>query len=47
MFRHFPLILILIAYLIVGAVYAIRTPDWQAPDEPAHYNYAAQISANG
>ncbi|MBE2267039.1 MAG: glycosyltransferase family 39 protein, partial [Anaerolinea sp.] len=47
MFRHLPFILILIAYLITGAIYAIRTPDWQAPDEPAHYNYAAQISANG
>jgi hypothetical protein len=39
--------LILLGYLIVGALFAIRTPDWQAPDEPAHYNYIAQIATNG
>jgi 4-amino-4-deoxy-L-arabinose transferase-like glycosyltransferase len=39
--------LILIVYLALGVLYAIRTPDWQAPDEPAHYNYVAQVSANG
>ncbi len=39
--------LLLIAYLIVGALYAIRTPAWQVPDEPAHYNYVAQVAANG
>lgn len=45
--RHFLLILLLITYVIVGALYAVRTPAWQAPDEPAHYNYAAQVAANG
>lgn len=40
-------ILVLCAYLIIGAAYAVRTPAWQAPDEPAHYNYAAQVAANG
>ncbi len=30
---------ILIAYLILGTAYAFQTPAWQAPDEPAHYNY--------
>jgi 4-amino-4-deoxy-L-arabinose transferase-like glycosyltransferase len=33
------LIFILIAYLALGAAYALQTPAWQAPDEPAHYNY--------
>jgi len=32
------------AYLILGAGYALRTPLWQVPDEPAHYNYVAQVA---
>ncbi len=39
--------LLLIAYGVVGALYAVRTPDWQVPDEPAHYNYVAQVATNG
>lgn len=39
-----PLLLILLAYLFVGGLYAIYTPDWQAPDEPAHYNYVRQLA---
>ncbi len=27
----------------LGALFAIRTPAWQAPDEPAHYNYVRQL----
>ncbi len=41
------LILLLGAYLVVGALFAIRTPAWQAPDEPAHYNYVVQVAENG
>jgi hypothetical protein len=41
------LIFILIAYTVVAALYAARTPAWQAPDEPAHYNYVAQIATAG
>ena len=26
--------------------YAIRTPAWQYPDEPAHYNYAFNLASN-
>lgn len=40
-------ILLLVAYLIVGALFAVLTPDWQAPDEPAHYNYVRQVAENG
>lgn len=39
--------LILLGYVIVGALFAIRTPAWQAPDEPAHYNYVAQVASGG
>jgi 4-amino-4-deoxy-L-arabinose transferase-like glycosyltransferase len=31
----------------LGALYAIYTPPWQTPDEPAHYNYVAQIVEGG
>ena len=34
---------VLLVYLALAGAYAIRTPDWQAPDEPAHYNYVRQI----
>jgi 4-amino-4-deoxy-L-arabinose transferase-like glycosyltransferase len=30
---------IVLIYLILGTLYAVYTPAWQAPDEPAHYNY--------
>lgn len=43
--RHVGIFLILLLYLSVGALYAIHTPDWQAPDEPAHYNYVRQLAA--
>lgn len=36
---------ILLLYLLIGFLFAQRTPDWQAPDEPAHYNYIAQVAA--
>ena len=36
---------ILLVYLFVGTLYAAYTPAWQAPDEPAHYNYVRQLAA--
>lgn len=36
---------ILLAYGIIGLLYATYIPAWQAPDEPAHYNYIRQLSA--
>ena len=41
------LALIVIVYLCVGALYAIKTPDWQVPDEPAHYNYIRALAQEG
>jgi 4-amino-4-deoxy-L-arabinose transferase-like glycosyltransferase len=38
---------ILSGYLLVGALFALLTPAWQAPDEPAHYNYIAQLARHG
>ena len=42
---HWPLLLILAVYLFLGTLYALLTPPWQAPDEPAHYNYVRQLAA--
>ncbi len=45
MTKHFYLFLLLLAFLLVGSLYAALTPDWQAPDEPAHYNYIRQLAS--
>ena len=37
------LAVIVLAWLAMGTVYAVRTPRWQAPDEPAHFNYVAYL----
>jgi 4-amino-4-deoxy-L-arabinose transferase-like glycosyltransferase len=34
-------------YLVIGAQYAVLTPPWQTPDEPAHYNVIRQIAETG
>lgn len=38
------LALILIAYLALGAAYTLKTPRWEAPDEPAHFNYILHLA---
>jgi 4-amino-4-deoxy-L-arabinose transferase-like glycosyltransferase len=38
------LTVIVAAYVALGTLYAIFTPAWQVPDEPAHYNYVRQLS---
>lgn len=42
--QRWPILLILLAYLWIASQYAQLTPDWQAPDEPAHYNYIRQLA---
>jgi hypothetical protein len=44
---HTPFFVILAGYFIVAGLFAIRVPDWQAPDEPAHYNVVRQIAERG
>lgn len=39
--------LIVLAYLAIGTLYAVNTPAWQVPDEPAHYNYVRYIAQTG
>ena len=36
--------LLILIYLGLGVLYATHTPAWQAPDEPAHYNYIRQLA---
>lgn len=35
------------AYLMLATQYALLTPRWQIPDEPAHYNYVEHIATTG
>lgn len=42
--KHWPAVVILAVFLIVGTLYAVYTPIWQAPDEPAHYNYIRSLA---
>jgi len=41
------LFLVLAAYLAFGTGFALLTPDWQNPDEPAHYNFIRHLAENG
>ena len=41
------LALLLLGYLVLGTLFAVRTPAWQAPDEPAHVNYVRQLVQGG
>ncbi len=45
MLKHAPFAAILLLYLLIATQFAVRTPAWQAPDEPAHYNYVRQLAA--
>ncbi|MDE3089350.1 MAG: glycosyltransferase family 39 protein [Chloroflexota bacterium] len=38
---------IVFAYALLATLYAIYTPKWQAPDEPAHFNYIRAIGDTG
>ncbi len=39
--------IILAIYLLAGTLFATLTPNWQSPDEPAHYNYVHYLAAQG
>ena len=41
------LTLILALYFALGVLFAVATPAWQAPDEPAHYNYVRYLAEKG
>lgn len=37
-------LLVLALYGVLVTLFAVRTPAWQTPDEPAHYNYIRQVA---
>jgi hypothetical protein len=41
------LALIIFIEIIFGVLYAYNTPHWEAPDEPAHFNYVRQLAETG
>lgn len=43
----FWLVIIMATYLAIGTLFAVYTPAWQAPDEPAHYNYVRYLTEQG
>lgn len=45
--RHWPLAVIIVAYLIIGGLFSTRVPAWQNPDEPGHWNYTRQFLQTG
>ena len=42
--RHAMLLLVLAAYFAAAVCYLVLTPLWQAPDEPAHFNYVRYLA---
>ncbi len=38
---------IVLIYMAFGGLYAVFTPRWQAPDEPAHFNYIRYVAEQG
>lgn len=44
---HWLAALVVLVYVVVGVIFAVLTPAWQAPDEPAHYNTIRQVADNG
>jgi 4-amino-4-deoxy-L-arabinose transferase-like glycosyltransferase len=38
---------IMVVYLGLALGYAVATPRWNNPDEPAHFNYLAQLATSG
>lgn len=42
---HGAFVACLAAYLAIALGYALTTPPWNNPDEPAHYNFVADVAA--
>lgn len=41
------LVVVVALYLLLAVLYAVQVPAWQAPDEPAHYNYIHELATTG
>ncbi|TAK30277.1 MAG: hypothetical protein EPO21_19450 [Chloroflexota bacterium] len=42
-----PIVPALLIYLVLASSFALRTPLWQVPDEPAHFNYVRSLVDQG
>ncbi len=42
--QHTGLWLIVLGYCVLVTLYAVFTPPWESPDEPAHYLYVSQLA---
>ena len=45
--KRIALSVIFVTYVLLAALYALFTPKWQTPDEPAHFNYVRHIAETG
>lgn len=41
------LVAVVAGYVALALGYALATPKWNAPDEPAHFNYVAEVATTG
>ena len=41
------LVAVIVAYLVFASLFALKVPKWNAPDEPAHFNYIRHLAATG
>ncbi|MBM4461336.1 MAG: phospholipid carrier-dependent glycosyltransferase, partial [Chloroflexi bacterium] len=44
---YLTLVPLLLIYLALAVLFAVYTPAWQSPDEPAHYNYVRYLAEHG
>lgn len=44
--KRYGLLIISIIYSALAISYAVLTPPWESPDEPAHYVYVAQLASS-
>lgn len=44
---YLALALVVLGFILLGLAYARATPAWQAPDEPAHFNYVTYLAGTG
>ncbi len=45
--RHWGIGLVVVMYATTALLFVWRTPPWQAPDEPAHFNYVRHVAETG
>lgn len=45
--KRVALFVIVVCYILLATLYALFTPKWQAPDEPAHFNYIRALAETG